>query len=169
MKRWLTLLGMTLLLGCGDDYPMRAGGEDIPSTLRFSPANSMVEVGQTFTASIEVVDAQELFGIAFEVVYDPELLEATQVASGPALGGDVLFFEQEEEGRICVAVTKKRGASPLTGSGVIARLTFVARGAGRSNLSFVQSAVEPADRSGLAVMNIDRFIVQSGSVNVLVP
>ena len=169
MRRpWIALWAMTLLFGCGDEYPVRpGGGADIPSALRLVPANTMTSLGSEFTARVEVVDAQELFGIAFEVTYDASLLELVSVSAGSALGGDVLFFEESDLGRISVAVTKKRGAAALTGSGTVASLRFRAVGAGRSNLSFDQPGVEPAGVDGLVVSNIERFVVQSGSVNVL--
>lgn len=168
MKKWIALLGTALLLGCGADYPVRpGGGSDAPSTLRLMPASTMTSVGAEFATAVEVVDAQALFGIAFAISYDAEVLALVGTEVGSALGSDALSFAQDEPGKISMAVTKKRGAVPFTGSGSVATLRFRALRSGRSNLIFEQRAMEAAGDDGLAVANIARFVVQSGSVNVL--
>jgi len=89
-------------------------------------------IGTPFTVEVTVGAVQKLFGASFELRYtNPALVKivapaGSNVTAGPFLGSDVIFFANLDTtaGRIGVGISRKSGQAAVSGSGVLARITF---------------------------------------------
>jgi hypothetical protein len=104
------------------------------ATARLTPVSAVLRVGTTSTVSVVVVGAQDVSSVDLALAYDPAVVEAVDVASGPLLtldGTPVGVEKGMEPGRVRARFTRTRGTS---GSGVIATITFRGIAAGTSAL-----------------------------------
>jgi general secretion pathway protein D len=105
------------------------------ASARLSPADATVHAGLTTTVSVVVMAAQDVNSVDLVLAYDPAIVEAVDVGSGPLLtldGTPVGVEKGMEPGRLRARFTRTRGTS---GSGVIATVTFRAVRAGTSPLT----------------------------------
>lgn len=112
-----------------------AVGADNPGFADFEPRESAAAPGETveIDLTMQVVstnDQEAVESIAFEVVYDPDVLSVEGVEQGPWLqGGEEtnVTFETEtddEEGRISVEQAREPPAGGVIGDGTTATVTF---------------------------------------------
>jgi sugar lactone lactonase YvrE len=89
----------------------------------------------TVTVPLETRDAENLYAAGCRVTYDDKALQLVGVARGSLLGNDALFVEDHATaGEIRLASTLKGSATPVSGDGSIALLTFRALEAGTTQL-----------------------------------
>ena len=111
-----------------------AVGADNPGLADFEPRESAAAPGETveIDLTMQVVSANDeeaVESIAYEVVYDPDVLSIVDVEQGPWLrGGDEtnVTFETEidsEEGRITVEQVREPPAGGVIGDGTTATVT----------------------------------------------
>jgi general secretion pathway protein D len=111
-----------------------AAGPGRPATASFSPGDARVAAGGTTTVGIVVMGAQNLTGVDLVVVYDPAVLDATDVAAGSLLtldGARVSADRALDRGRVTARFTRLAGTS---GSGVVASIGFRGLKAGATAL-----------------------------------
>jgi hypothetical protein len=101
-------------------------------TAALSPSEAAFRVGETANVSLVVLNAQDLVGAEMLLTYDPALLEGVDVAPGPllTLDGSAVGVERNlEPGRVRAKFSRSTGVS---GSGMVATVTFRAlrQGAG---------------------------------------
>jgi len=114
-----------------------------------SPPSQEIDLGETATVDIRIEDVDGLYGAEVELSYDPTRLEVQdadlerpgiQIQPGtfpdPSQGFAGQNSVDEEAGIIKYAVTLKRPAPPVNGSGVLATITFRAIREGESRLVF---------------------------------
>jgi len=80
---------------------------------------------QEFSVAIKVDEVSNLFGLAFELVYDqPQLLQTLTVEPDSLLGQDVIFYSTIDttHGKIAVGISRKAGQSGINGSGAVVRV-----------------------------------------------
>lgn len=120
-------------------------------TLLVTPSDTTVSAGATFEMGVDVYGVEELFGVSFEIAFDGSLL----TVQGNPETGDFLDSEVElvmvEEGRVSVAVTKKRGEAPMSGSGRLARIPFRAEGVGVAAVRLVEDTLTLQRGDGTSV------------------
>jgi LysM repeat protein len=117
------------------------------TTVVLSPASGEVAVGATTTVDIFVQDVTGLYGAEVHLTFNPALLEV--VDADTTLGGvqievgtylNPYFMAQnvvdQAAGKIDFAVSQGPSDQPVSGSGVIARVTFQGEAAGTSTISF---------------------------------
>jgi general secretion pathway protein D len=112
--------------------PSVPAGERRGVTAAISPAEASLRVGETANVSVVLLNVQDLVGMEMVVSYDPALLEAVDVGTGPLLtldGAAVGVERNIEPGRARAKFSRATGAS---GSGMVATVTFRAlrQGAG---------------------------------------
>ncbi len=83
--------------------------------------------GQEFAIDILAKDVTDLFGISFELMYEPQtFLDTLSVVPGDLnfLGSDIIFFPQIDfvTGKVSIGASKKAGQGTVSGSGRIARI-----------------------------------------------
>ena len=75
--------------GSGRATPAAPGAPSLqPVSLNVAPPNSTHDVGSTFTASIVLSNAHDVYSVPLQVQFDPKILELVNVDTGGLLGGD---------------------------------------------------------------------------------
>ena len=131
------------------------------------PSEITASTGDTFGVEIEVGGVTDLFGYSFELEYNADLLEAVAVIQGGFLGNDALFLYQIDTETISIAATRKAGARGVSGSGIIARITFRCLTPGRTQLRIIRNndfAFQKED--GTDVDNLDQITIGSAGVTI---
>lgn len=117
------------------------------TTVVLSPASGEVAVGATTTVDIFVQDVTGLYGAEVHLTFDPALLnvvdadtamEGVQIEVGTYLTPYFLAKNVVDQatGKIDFAVSQGPSDQPVSGSGVLARVTFQGEAAGTSTISF---------------------------------
>ncbi|MGA2117246.1 MAG: cohesin domain-containing protein [Bryobacteraceae bacterium] len=109
-------------------------------TISVEPPTPTVTAGQSFTLSVEISGATDLYGYQFDLGFDPTVLEATSVTEGAFLGtgGPTIFIPgmiDNVGGSITANADILNGAvSGVGGSGDLLNATFQALAAGSSSV-----------------------------------
>lgn len=109
-------------------------------TISVQPAAPSEIVGQTFTLSVNITGATDLYGYQFDIGFDPTLLMATSVAEGAflATGGPTIFLPGTIDnvgGSIGAIGDILNGAvTGVNGSGDLVDVKFRAIGAGSASV-----------------------------------
>ena len=135
--------------------PVQAGGSvTVPATpggawnggggVQFSvqPANSSQAVGGTFQASVQIVNATDVFAVPLQVQFNPAVLQLVNVDTGSFLGSDgqAVALAHRDEGNGLVAMSARRppNSRGVNGSGSVVTMTFKAIAPGDSMISLVK-------------------------------
>jgi len=135
--------------------PQPAGAQKIS----VSPAAQTVNVGDTVIVEIKVSNANDLYGFQFNIEYDPDVLEYKSIEQGTFLsrnGADQTYpiNPQVSPGLLENIVLSRLGpVGGLNGDGTLEKITFIAVGAGTSdikmsNIKFVNSKPEQIATTG---------------------
>jgi hypothetical protein len=107
------------------------------------PLSVVAGVGEEFSLDIVVENVEELYAWQIVLEYDPEVLKIVRVEQGEFLKPKekVIFLSpQTWEGRVLVGASLfGRNVQGVSGSGVLARITFLAENEGTSGLNFVDT------------------------------
>ena len=134
-------------------------------TVRIEPAESVVGVGQTFTVSVMIDQADDLGGFEFTLLFVPTAVTVDSVTVGDfptSTGREVISIgptSDNQTGRVSFgAVTVPPDVPGASGTGVLATITLTAQGFGRS----------PLDLQGVVVLDThaerETSIVEDGVV-----
>ncbi len=109
-----------------------AGAQDAPR-LWWSADPSDVKSGQQTTLHVQVSAADQIYGVSFQLLYDPTAFEVVlndqvPVMAGALFGGQSGFAVQNsvdvQTGRVDYALTLTQPAKPVSGDGELATLTL---------------------------------------------
>jgi len=121
------------------------GGRAAPnggsSTALLSPPELRVKVGESSSVAAVIMGAREVSRVELVLVYDPTLIEAVDLTSGSLLtldGARVGVEQNLEPGRTRAVFTRPTG---VTGSGVIASLSFRALRPGTATIAVATLAL----------------------------
>ncbi len=174
MKRWIALL---VILGtvtaCSPAVsPARVSSVAAGATVvRFDLPTKPVAAGSVFTVEVELDNVTGLVGAEVQISYDPTVLEVQdgdpnkaglQVALGSFFKPDFVAqnLTDPEQGKIGFAAIQLSPNQPVSGSGILATITFRAKAGGSSPLIF--NTVKLADKNGKPIDHM----VQNGQVIV---
>ncbi|MFQ6101336.1 MAG: LysM peptidoglycan-binding domain-containing protein [Anaerolineae bacterium] len=147
------------------------------TTVIIDPQSSEVAVGATTEVHVRIENVTDLYGAEVHLTFDPALLEVVdadsdmagvQIQSGTFLSPDFTAQNRvdQEAGSIDFAVAQSPPHEPVSGSGVLATITFQGQAAGTSALNFSTTQPSPpvilSDQDG-GTITAD---AQGGSVNV---
>ncbi len=139
-KRWQRAIwaGVALSLFAVGALGQAAAG------VKVFPAEASVAVGQTIEVTIQVENVTNLFGSELSVRFDANLLEVvdadpnkpgTQIKAGGFLSPDLEAVNEVANDVINYTVQQVSPHSPVSGNGVLARITFRAKASGSSNIT----------------------------------
>jgi general secretion pathway protein D len=112
----------------------------LAGTIAVQPAAPTVTVGQTFTLSVNISGAADLYAYQFDLGFNPTILQAISVTEGAFLGtgGPTIFLPGTIDnvgGSITANADILNGAvSGVNGSGDLLDVTFQALAAGSSGV-----------------------------------
>jgi hypothetical protein len=140
------------------------------ATILLQPSASTVSSGQVFSLEIRVSEVDDLFAFQFDLGYSQTVLEALSVAEGTFLsaGGSTLFIPgaiDNSSGLIAFTANTLLGEVPgVTGSGVVATVSFKAIGAGTSPINLFNVTLLDSSLSGTAPTIQNATVSAGGSV-----
>ncbi len=106
------------------------------ATLSFNPSSVDVNTGETFEMEVFAsIDDKEVLGIDTLIEYDSNILSVESIADGTYL--EIAQKEFGEAGKIYIAGVIDSPGTSVTGEGVLATITFKAKGAGTTKITFV--------------------------------
>jgi hypothetical protein len=141
------------------------------TVVRFDLPAMPVAAGSLFAVKVQLDNVSGLAGDEVHISYNPAILEVqdtdpswtgTQVAMGAFLKPDFVAqnMVDSDEGRISFSAVQLPPNAPVSGSGVLATVTFKAKTGGSSPLEF--NVVNLADKSGTPIDHA----VQNGQIVV---
>jgi hypothetical protein len=165
-RGWLAMAVLSVLSGA----PFAVQG----ATLGFDGAPASVEIGDTFSVAVLVngLDPEIVSAFDLDVVFDPALLEATDVVFGSSLGGsaDSASGFVLAPGRIDLFELSFLFDEPLAarqGQSVpLATLEFTARGLGVATLAFDAETQPGIDVKGLEALRLQFETVGTAAVRI---
>jgi general secretion pathway protein D len=133
-----------------------------PVTLAVAPPNSTQTVGSTFTASVVLMNAHDVFAVPLQVGFDPKVLQLVNVEAGGLLGGDgqpvALVHRDEGNGLVTINASRPPGAGGVNGQGEVCTLTFKAIGAGDSNITLVKVGAKNSIQANLPAVGVQGVV-----------
>lgn len=111
--------------------PPASGG----ATLQFDPAVVSPAAGSTFTVSVKLNGAQDVFSAPMQISYDPNTLQFVSINNGDLLtkdGQPVALVHREDPGSIQASASRPPGSGGVNGDGTLYTLTFQAKNAGQA-------------------------------------
>jgi len=150
--RFLTALGLisvglliatVSLAGASRDTSAAQG-----ATVSLKPSSQNVQIGDAVTIDVAVENATNLGAFEFRVKYDPDVLKLEGIAKTDFLTStgrpvacppitDEAASKTKDAWFGCATIDKSAGA-PVSGSGVLAHVSFTAVGSGLTYLTFVK-------------------------------
>jgi hypothetical protein len=110
-----------------------------------SPEEVIANPGDTFTVDINIAAVTDLYAWEIRLSWKPDLLDFVSVAKGPFLGqGGMTFFAStvdQAAGEALFGETLVGGIPGVSGSGLLATVTFRAEEAGKCDLHFAETAL----------------------------
>jgi hypothetical protein len=142
-SRWLIPL-MALAIAVSALWPIGLGAQMVHFAL--SPDVIQVETGDEFEVAVVISDATDLYGIQFDLFFDPVILQVMdidpersglQIALGDFPFPDFVALQEVDniEGRLSYACTQMRPREPVSGSGTALIVRFQATEAGETELA----------------------------------
>jgi LysM repeat protein len=136
-----------------------------------NPPTSEVAIGATVTVEVRIENVADMSGAEVHLLFNSAVLEVVDVDAGTAgvqvEHGDFLspdFVAQntvdQENGTIHYAIAQMPPHEPVSGTGVLAKVTFMGKSPGTSAVNF--TSVILSDRDGMPISNAP----QGGSVAV---
>ena len=141
------LILLPVLHACVDsgkvDIHSAAPATDTSAVASLSPSTGTVSPGETFDSSVELRNVGDTFFAAFDILYDPTVVEYVDAREGSFLNqegtGPTAFRvgpHDEEPGRLKVGLTRLGPIGDVSGSGTLLTLTFKALDYGSTTLAF---------------------------------
>jgi hypothetical protein len=175
----LMLIGVLLLL-VGSMVPAQAQEASASLALLQSgpvvsidPPIAEIDVGDTVAVDVYLEDVADLVYVEMYVIFDPDLLEVVdadsetsgvQVEIGPLLGTDVVvLYNEVDQSAGEVVVAQEVPSDTVSGSGVLATITFQGNAAGTSDVVIDADGLYLEDSAG-------EFIeadIEDGSITVV--
>jgi general secretion pathway protein D len=135
-------VGMVPAPGAGQVAGQAAAVPLEPVSLAVAPPNSTHALGTTFTASVVLANAHDVFAVPLQVQFDPKILQLVDVEAGGLLGGDgqpvALVHRDDGNGGVSITASRPPGVGGVNGQGEVCVLTFKAIGAGDTNIALVK-------------------------------
>ena len=146
--RWMLILSLLLML-----LPASVAA-DSTATVRFSPSDTSVQVGDTVTVDFEIDNAEDLYGAEVHIAFDQARLQVLDDDAGEGgiqiLPGDLfpksspsyVAVNQADNaaGTVVYAITLLAPELPVTGGGTLASIRFAARLEGTAQLTWTWSS-----------------------------
>lgn len=146
------------------------------AVIRLEPATQQLGVGATTTVEIRTDGINDLYAVDLTLKFNPDLLqvqdmnpdqEGVQVQLGDFIPiGFVASNEADNvTGDIFLTFTQVGPGEPVSGSGLLATITFQAIAVGTSDLTFAQNDLAPGEGGTMAVTAQSGQIIVTGQAS----
>ena len=127
-----------------------------PASVAFNPDQVDTVLGQSFTVNLVVSNATDLFSAPLQIKYDPKVLKLNDVTQGNLMSSDgqqAVFAKniQNDTGEADVTLNRMTGTTGITGSGMLATLSFTTLARGATSIS--APAFSPINSQGQPISN----------------
>ena len=136
----ICILIVLILSGCGSSSSNNSQPE---SKVFLTPGSSTVNPGDVFSRTVKVQNVGGTFYAAFDMTYDPKVIEYLDATEGAFLnrnGVDATSFQAAlqdgKQGRITIGITRLGVIGNVSGEGTLLTLTFRAVGPSSTSLAF---------------------------------
>jgi general secretion pathway protein D len=144
--------------------PGQASAANVPSRINLNiTAPSSIRVNDRFNINIVASNAADLNNALFVLSFDPALLDYDGASEGAFLkmDGKQTSFQAtgvKNSGQVSVSLGRTGNAGGVTGSGVLAVLSFKAKAPGTAGLGFLSSEFTDAGGKSLSVIPFKAFV-----------
>ncbi len=133
-----------------------------PVSLAVAPPNSTQTLGSTFTASVVLSNAHDVFSVPLQLQFDPKILQLVNVEAGGLLGGDgqpvALVHRDDGKGGVTITASRPPGAAGVNGQGEVCTLTFKAIGVGDTNIALVKVGAKDSIQANLPAVGVQGVV-----------
>ncbi|HVN07251.1 MAG TPA: cohesin domain-containing protein [Bryobacteraceae bacterium] len=134
------------------------------AAISFMPGQASPAMGATFSVSLAVANATDLFSAPLQIKFDPKILKLNDVTQGSLMSSDgqqVSFTKniQNDTGEASITLNRLPGTGGVTGSGTLVTLSFTATARGNTVVS--APAFSPANSQGQPVANVSPLLTVS--------
>ena len=150
-----------LIGGVAPDTPATPGANaaaptkatDGAASFVLSPPTLTAAVGTSFPMTVTLNGAKDISSVPLQIQYDTNKLSLVSVVKGNLLGSDqdAVLLHRDEAGMVTIAASRSPGAAGVNGSGTVCVLTFQAKAAGQTDVTFARhGAIDSAQRPVIA-------------------
>jgi beta propeller repeat protein len=150
------------------------------TTVVISPTMATTSIGVPVTVEVWVQDVEDLYGGGFQLQFDASVVnvqdanpydDGVQIESGSWLERqlEAAHSVDNDQGEIDFFVTQSDPATPKSGSGVLARITFVGMAGGSTTLHFDSVQLVDYDENEIAASTEDGSVVVEAGYRVYLP
>jgi hypothetical protein len=162
-------------VGSGLDQQVHILLKPVILLMRLSPLYQEVSVGGQGDLGVYIHNVDSLYGAAFRIEFDPNLIQIDGASAGNFLdgAGDILFFTKSvaEEGYYAIGISRTRPESGdrvgVSGSGELANIKFTALSPSEAEIRLVVdfgSGLQKPD--GMAVNGLEGLALDGATVHV---
>jgi general secretion pathway protein D len=125
--------------------PPNASGAEAPAGKANLMLNAPATVasGTTFQVPVVLTGGADVSSVPMQIQYDPSKLSLVNVGDGDLLNRDgqivAMAHRDDGPGDLTINVSRSPGAPGVSGAGVVCVLTFQAKAAGATQLSFARA------------------------------
>jgi hypothetical protein len=166
----LTLMALASLDGSVPLAPVEAQGTTLQNlTVRVAPAQSVVDVGETFTVTVMIDEAHNLGAFQFDLLYITTTVTVDDVVVGDFLGSTdrtvfpVASIVNNETGKVTLGVITFGSTPGPNGTGELATITLTAQDVGVSPLDLQEVQVFDITGASQDATVVDGMVVAGGA------
>jgi len=140
-----------------------APGATAPA-FRFDSAVYSQPVGSTFPVNIRIDNAENIHSVPFQLYYDAKQLKVVNILNGELLGQDgqavaVIQRVDDQNGVATITLTRPPDIAGVSGSGVLATVSFQALAPGQSALNILRSAARNASQQPVSLAGAQTRVI----------
>ncbi len=140
--------------------------------LRMSPRYQQVNMDNTISLSVDIYNADSLFGASFRIEFDNSRLQylGASLPSPPGILGEpdaVIFFDTSGTNYVAVSITRMYPDTMVSGNGALAQLHFRAVSAGTTTLTFVADSLRLIKNDGKNIPNFDGCVIDEAICDIV--
>ncbi len=150
--------------------PQAAASATPPATLRpgvvglsLTPPATPPTVGQTFSVAVNIADAAGIDSVPLQIHYDATKMSLVNIDAGGFLKQDgqavALVHRDDGPGLITLAASRPPGVAGVNGKGTVCMLTFQAKQAGTTQLTFVRPGALDSEQHPVIVSAQDTPVI----------
>ena len=126
-----------------NNVPLDINLSPIMPMIKLKMISNVVSAGETFGIQVLLRYAEDVFAVAFEIEYDPEFLQVTDVVEGELWNDKILMisdheFENRPPGKLNIGITQLESGK-IKNSGEIAVVRFWAKQVGESTIRLIDN------------------------------